>query len=107
MVDGQIAPGARRPRKGSLMHLQEPMVRVDGLGNSRQRRLGRAGHPRRLIATGARLVGALVIVVNEKRLRGLLDLLAGTWEVDLQALLIQRAMKPFHVGVETRADAGG
>jgi hypothetical protein len=54
VVDGQIAPGADRPRKSSLVHLHEPVVWIDRLWNLGQRRERRAGHPWRLIATGAR-----------------------------------------------------
>jgi hypothetical protein len=33
VVDGQIAPGADRPRKSSLVHLHEPVVWIDRLWN--------------------------------------------------------------------------
>jgi len=68
MVDGQIAPGADGPRKSSLVHLHKPAVRIDRLWNLGECRERRAGHPRRLVATGARLVGSLVIVVGQERL---------------------------------------
>jgi hypothetical protein len=53
-VDGEITPSPYGPRKGSLIDLHKPVIRIDGLGNSRQRRKRWTGHPRRLVPTGAR-----------------------------------------------------
>src|SRR3989442_14446654 len=48
------------------------------LGHRRQRGKLRASHTRGLVATGTCLVGTLVIVMGQKGLGGLLDLLPGT-----------------------------
>ncbi len=52
-----------------------------------------------LIATGTCLVGALVIVVQDKALRYLADLLQGAGTMYQQAFLRERAMKAFDVWV--------
>jgi hypothetical protein len=67
-VDGEPAIGADRASKGLLFHLPEPAIGIDRRGNAQERRERRASHPRRLVATGARLVGPLVIVVRQERL---------------------------------------
>jgi hypothetical protein len=74
-VDCEIALGPYGSRKGSLIDLYEPEVRIDALGNSRQGRKGWGGHTRRLIATGARLIGTLLVVVGKKGLCHLTRLL--------------------------------
>src|SRR6266404_1646840 len=99
-VDRQIATSPYGPRKGLLVYLHEPAVRIDGLWNSRQRRELLAGHTRRLVAAGTCLVGTLVVVMGQKRLRGFLHLLVGTGQMHLQTLLTKRAMKALDVGVQ-------
>jgi hypothetical protein len=76
-IDHEIPSGPDRARKGLLMDLHQPAIRIDRLGNSRQRRKRWTGHPRRLVPTGARLVGPLVIVVGQERLGQLRDIREG------------------------------
>src|SRR5215469_16578170 len=64
-VDCEITLGPYGSRKGSLIDLFEPSIRIDRPGNSRQHRECWAGYTWRLIATGARLVGPLVVVVRK------------------------------------------
>jgi hypothetical protein len=54
VIDGELPIGPDRASKGLLIDLHKPAIRIDRLGNSRQRRERRAGYTRRLIATGAR-----------------------------------------------------
>jgi hypothetical protein len=54
--------------------LQEPAIRIDRLWNAQERREGRTGYTRRLVATGACLVGPLAVVVGEIRFSELRDL---------------------------------
>jgi hypothetical protein len=105
-VDGEIALGPYGSRKGSLIDLYEPVVRIDGLGNSRQGRKGWASHTRRLVATGARLIGALLVVMSQKRLGELRNLRERGWSMDLQALLTKRAMKSFDVRIQIGSTRG-
>jgi hypothetical protein len=67
-VDGEIAPSPYGPRKGPLIDLHEPAIRIDGLRNSRQGRKCWVGHTRRLVAAGTCLIGTLLVVMSEKRL---------------------------------------
>jgi hypothetical protein len=78
-VDGEITRGPYGSRTGSLSDLFEPAIRIDRLGNSRQHRECWAGYPWRLIATGARLVGPLVVGVRKIRLGELRDLRERPW----------------------------
>jgi hypothetical protein len=88
MVSGSEFPvGPDGASKGSLIHLQEPPVRINGLGNRGQRRESWTSHLRRLVPTGACLVGPLAVVVGKERLGELRDLQERVWPVDLQALL--------------------
>src|SRR5947209_6540286 len=66
-IDRQRPIGPDPARKGLPIDLHKPSIRIDRLGNLGQRREGRVGYPRRLIATGACLVGPLVVVVAEIR----------------------------------------
>src|SRR5207247_1206643 len=66
-IDHEIPSGPDRASKGLLLDLHEPAIRIDRLGNRRQRRKRWTGHPRRLVTTGARLLGPLVIGVGQKR----------------------------------------
>ena len=83
VIDGELPIGTDRASKGLLIDLHEPAIRIDRLGNSRQRRERRAGYTRRLVATGARLVGSLAVVVREIRLGELRDLRERAWPMDL------------------------
>ncbi len=74
-VDREIALGPYGSRKGSLIDLYEPEVRIDTLGNCRQGRKCWEGHTRRLIATGARLIGTFLVGVVKKCLCHLVRLL--------------------------------
>ncbi len=67
-VDRQLPISPDRASKGLLIDLHQPSIRIDRLGNSRQRRECRAGHTRWMVATGARLVGPLAVVVSKIRL---------------------------------------
>jgi hypothetical protein len=67
-VDRQLPIRPDRASKGLLIDLHQPSIRIDCLGNSKQRRECRAGHTRWLVATGARLVGPLAVVVRKIRL---------------------------------------
>ena len=98
-INHEISSGPYRASKGLLIDLHEPAIRIDRLGNSRQRRKRWAGYPRRLVPTGARLVGSLAVVMNQKGLGELRDLREGTWPVHLQAFLTKRAMKSLHVRI--------
>jgi len=73
-VDGEIAPGPYGPRKGSLIDMHEPAVRIDGLRNSRQGRKCWVGHTRRLVVAGTRLIGTLLVGMSQKRLGELSNL---------------------------------
>ena len=85
-VDRQLPIRPDRASKGLLIDLHQPSIRIDRLGNSRQPREGRAGHTRRLVATGARLVGPLTVVVRKVCLSELRDLRERPWPMHLQAL---------------------
>jgi hypothetical protein len=52
-VDRQLPIRPDRPRKGLLIDLHEPAIRIDRLWNALERREGQTGHTRRLVATGA------------------------------------------------------
>ncbi len=82
-VHGQLAIGSDHARKGVLIHRQQPAIWIDGLWDSRERREGRAGHPRRLVATGTRLVGPLIVVMDQERLGDLTDLGERGWPMHL------------------------
>jgi hypothetical protein len=86
-IDHEIPSGPYRTSKGLHIDLHEPAESHDRLGNNRQRRKRWAGHPRRLVPTGARLVGPLIIVVGQEGEGSLRDLQERPWPVDLQALL--------------------
>jgi hypothetical protein len=62
------------------------------------------------MATGARLLGSLSIVVLQEGCRHLTCLLSGAWQVHLEALLPQRSLEPLDrgllVGPMWRADGG-
>ncbi len=100
VIDAHATVGLHRAGKGLLVHSLEPRVRIDRLWHSRQYRELGAGHTRRMVAAGARLVGTLVIVMRQKGRGDLGDLFAGAWEVDQQALVRERPMKALDVGVE-------
>src|SRR5713101_9634753 len=95
-----MTTGPDRASKGMLLHLHEPAIRINHLWDAGQRWELLTGHTRRLVATGARLVGTLAVVMREKRLGELRDLRERAWPVDLQALLSKRAMKSFDVGIQ-------
>ncbi len=82
-IDHEIPSSPDRASKGLLIDLHEPAVRIDRLRNSRQRRKRWTGHPRRLVTTGARLVGPLVIGVGQECLGELRDLREGAWPMHL------------------------
>jgi hypothetical protein len=82
VIDAHGAVGLHRAGKGLLVHSLEPRVRIDRLWHSRQCRELGAGHTRRMVARGARLVGSLVIVMRQKGQGRLGDLFAGAWEMD-------------------------
>ena len=86
-VDRESATGAYSPRKGLLIDLHEPAVRIDGLGNSRRGRKCWGGNTRRLSAAGTRLIGTLLVGMSEKCLGELSNLRERGWPMDLQALL--------------------
>ncbi len=94
MVDRDPTAGLDCADKGLFVHPLQPAVRIDRLWHGGQERERRAGHTRRSVATGARLVGTLVVVMRQKDLGDLSDLLAGAWQLHQQAFLAQRAMKP-------------
>src|SRR5512135_1423517 len=73
-VERQLPIGPDRARKGLPIDLQEPAIRIDRLWNAQERREGRTGYTRRLVATGACLVGPLAVVVGEIRFSELRDL---------------------------------
>jgi hypothetical protein len=76
VIDAHASIGLHRARKGSLVDPLQPAVRIDHVWDGRQGWERRAGHTRRLVATGTGLVGALVIVMRSKGLGDLEDLLA-------------------------------
>ncbi|TMC90878.1 MAG: hypothetical protein E6J22_12410 [Chloroflexi bacterium] len=78
-VDRQPPIRPDRPRKGLLIDLHEPAGSHDRLWNALERRLGRTGHTRRLVATGACLVGPLAVGVGEIRESSLRDLRERPW----------------------------
>src|SRR5713226_8472081 len=106
-VDGDITASPDSASKGLLINLQEPAVRINRLWNRRQAWERRAGHPRRLVATRACLVGSLLVVMSQKSLGDLLYLLKSARSMHLQALLAQGAMKALDMGGRNRDDAGG
>ncbi len=73
-VDRQLPIGPDRARKGLPIELHEPAIRIDRLWNAQERREGRTGYTRRLVATGACLVGPLAVVVGKIRFSELRDL---------------------------------
>jgi hypothetical protein len=99
VIDTHASIGLHGAGKDLVMHTLQPAVRINQCWHSRQRRELLTGHTRRLVATGARLVGALVVVMGQKGLGGLLNLFAGPWQMDEQALLAERAMKSLYIGV--------
>ncbi len=52
------------------------------------------------VATGARLIGTLIVVMREKGLGDFVDLLGGARQVHQQAFLPQRAMKSLDIRVQ-------
>ena len=83
-----------------LVHLHEPAIRINRLWDAGQHRELLAGHPRRLVATGARLVGTLAVVMNQKRLGEFRDLRERAWPMDLQTLLTKRAVKSLDIRIQ-------
>jgi hypothetical protein len=98
-VDRQLPTGPDGASKSLLMDLGEPAVRVDCLGNAGQCREGWEGHTRRLVATRARLVRPLAVVVGQERLGEGDNLREGAGPMYLQAFLTKRAMKSLDVGI--------
>jgi hypothetical protein len=88
-----MTTGSDRARKRSLVHLHEPAIRIDRLGNRRQQWKCWAGHPRGLVATGARLVGPFLVVMGQVRGSSFRNLCKSAWQVGLQALLSKRAVE--------------
>lgn len=100
VIDAHASIGLHAAGKGPLMHPPQPAVRIDALRKAGQRGKLWAGHTWWLVATGARLVGTLVVGMSEKGLGGLADLFVGARQVDQQAFLTERAMKSLDRGVE-------
>jgi hypothetical protein len=100
VIDADASIGLHRPGKGLLVHPLQPLVRIDCLGHPGQRRELRIGHTRRLVATGTRLIGTFLIVVLEKALGDLANLLSCLWQMHPQTFLRERAMKPLDIGIQ-------
>jgi hypothetical protein len=88
-----------RAKAGSLTRSRKP-VRIDRRWDSGQAREGGAGHPRRSVATRARLIGALAVVMRQEGFGRLPDLLASPRQMHPQALLTKRAVKSLDVRVQ-------
>jgi hypothetical protein len=100
MIDRQVPTGAYHASKGMLMHRPEPAIRINHLRYSRQRRELLTGHTRWLVATRARLIGSLAVVMREKCLSELTDLRERAWPMHLQAFLTKRAVKSLDVRIQ-------
>jgi hypothetical protein len=87
MVDRDPTTGLDRAGKGLFVHPLQPAVRINGLWHGGQERERMAGHTRWSVATGARLVRTLVVVMRQKDLGDLVDLLVGAWQLHQQAFL--------------------
>jgi hypothetical protein len=82
-VDAQVPIDADRAHNSLLMDVSEPAESHDRFWNLWQCREGRAGDSRRLVPTGACLVGPLIIVVREVRFSERDNLREGTWPMHL------------------------
>ena len=71
VIDTHASIGLHGASKGLLVDPLQPAVRIDLLGHCRQPGKLRAGHTWGLVAAGTCLVGALLIVMDQKGLGGL------------------------------------
>ena len=100
VIDAYASIGLHGAGKGLLVHPSQPAVRIHHLGHGWQGwKLG-TSHTRWPVATGARLVGTLAVVMNQKRLGEFRDLRERAWPMDLQTLLTKRAVKSLDIRIQ-------